>query len=73
MAALLIKNMPALLHRQLKQIAAKHHRSMTGEALALLEKALEAAPLVERLSPALKGKFCLTRTFIDKAKRKGRT
>ena len=42
MSGLLIKDFPPELHRKLKQEAARHHRSMTRQALALLEQALAA-------------------------------
>ncbi len=42
MPGLLIKDFPPELHRRLKQEAARYHRSMTRQALALLEQALAA-------------------------------
>jgi plasmid stability protein len=42
MSGLLIKEFPPELHRRLKQEAVRHHRSMTRQALALLEQALAA-------------------------------
>ena len=42
MAGLLIKDFPPELHRKLKEEAARYHRSMTRQALALLEQALSA-------------------------------
>lgn len=42
MPGLLIKDFPPELHRKLKEEAARHHRSMTRQALALLEQALSA-------------------------------
>ena len=42
MPGLLIKDFPPELHRRLKEDAARHHRSMTRQALALLEQALAA-------------------------------
>jgi plasmid stability protein len=42
MPGLLIKDFPPELHRRLKEEAARHHRSMTRQALALLEQALAA-------------------------------
>jgi len=42
MPGLLIKDFPPELHRKLKQEAARYHRSMTRQALALLEQALTA-------------------------------
>ena len=43
MSGLLIKDFPPELHRKLKDEAARHHRSMTRQALALLEQALSSA------------------------------
>lgn len=37
MSSLVIKNLPALLHAQLKARASRNHRSLTKEAIALLE------------------------------------
>lgn len=42
MPGLLIKDFPPELHRRLKAEAAHYHRSMTRQALALLEQALAA-------------------------------
>jgi plasmid stability protein len=42
MPGLLIKDFPPELHRKLKEEAARHHRFMTGQAVALLEQALSA-------------------------------
>lgn len=41
MPGLLIKDFPPELHVRLKQEAARHHRSMTRQALVLLEQALQ--------------------------------
>lgn len=43
MSGLLIKDFPPELHRKLKEEAARHHRSMTRQALALLEQALSSS------------------------------
>ena len=40
MTALLIKNFPPELHRKLKEEATRYHRSMTRQAITLLEHAL---------------------------------
>ena len=40
MATLTIKNIPEKLHRRLKDSAAQHRRSINGEAISCLEKAL---------------------------------
>lgn len=43
MATLVIKNLPESLHRKLKERAKRNHRSMTKEAIALLEAAVPAS------------------------------
>ena len=40
MPGLLIKDLPPELHRRLQEEATRHHRSMTQQALALLDQAL---------------------------------
>ncbi len=73
MPGLLIKEFPEALHYKLKVRAARNKRSMTKEALLLLEIALnedEKEPFV--LPEPLEGKFLLTNEWIDKAKREGR-
>ena len=42
MTGLLIKDFPPELHRRLKEEAVRYHRSMTRQALVLLEQALSA-------------------------------
>ena len=46
MATIVIKNLPETLHLQLKERARRHHRSLTKEAIALIESAVSqpAAP-----------------------------
>ena len=72
MPGLLIKDLPSELHRKLKEQAARHHRSMTKEALALLLTALEPTPEVRGLPPAVSGPSSAHNRLIDKAKRQGR-
>lgn len=73
MTALLIKDMPPLLHTRLKQEAQKHHRSMTRHALAILESSLAPARLrVEDLPPPLKSRLKPGSDWFDRAKRAGR-
>jgi plasmid stability protein len=42
MPGLLIKDFPPELHQKLKEEAARYHRSMTRQALVLLEQALSS-------------------------------
>lgn len=73
MSDLLIKNVPEVLRRRLKEDAKKHHRSMSGEVLALLEKSLlgegHAVPPLEKPFTL---PIRLTDRLLDKAKREGR-
>jgi plasmid stability protein len=40
-----IKNAPDEIVRRLRERAARHHRSLQGELLAILEEAVQTAPL----------------------------
>lgn len=40
MSAITLKHLPALLHRQLKERAARHHRSLNREILSCLEASI---------------------------------
>jgi plasmid stability protein len=72
MPGLVIKDLPAKLHRKLKERAARHHRSMTKEVLVVLERALsEDAPPREVPAP-FKGRIALTDKLIARARREGR-
>ncbi len=72
MPGFVIKDLPNDLHRRLKAQAARHRRSMTQEALALLEQALVARAAPAKAAPPFRGRFALTDKFLDQAKRKGR-
>jgi len=72
MPGLVIKDLPAKLHRKLKQQAARHHRSMTKEVLVVLERALNEEAPPQEVPPPFKGRFTLTDEFIDRARREGR-
>ncbi len=74
MPGLLIKNLPEPLHHKLKERAARNRRSMTKEALHLLEMVLEANPMEPPDMPApFQGQFPLTDEWLNKAKREGRS
>ncbi len=72
MPELLIRDMPPELFERLKASAAKHNRSISEEAIAFLEKALPAKPRKVEIPRAHKGRFPITKEFIDMAKREGR-
>ena len=71
MPALVIKDFPAELHRRLKDDATQHHRSMTQQAIVILEQGLHQVRPIPAFT-AYRGKFPLTNEFIDAAKRDGR-
>jgi plasmid stability protein len=72
MAALLIKDLPAELHRRLKRCASRHRRSLTQEILVLLEEALAREDVPRELPPAFRGPKPLTDAWLKKAKQAGR-
>jgi plasmid stability protein len=71
MASLVIKDLPLEIHRRLKKDAEEHHRSMIGEAIAILEQGLHRVRPIPEFRP-WKGTFPLTNAFINRAKREGR-
>ena len=72
MPALVIKNLPPELHQKLKERARRHHRSMTREAVAILEQALEGGTAVKEVPPPYKGRITLTQDMLERARREGR-
>ena len=76
MPGLLIKNLPDDLHDRLKRRAARHHRSLGKEALALLEEALRdrAGPptLAEVDRLRVTGARPLRQELLDEARGTGR-
>lgn len=72
MPALVIKNLPPELHQKLRERARRHHRSMTKEAVAILEQVLEGGAGVKEVPPPYKGRFTLTQDILERAKREGR-
>jgi len=71
MPGLVIKDLPAKLRRKLKERAARHHRSMTKEVLAVLERALGEETAPKKVPPPFKGRFALTDEFVNRARREG--
>jgi hypothetical protein len=74
MPGLLIRDVPDDLRQKLKERAARNRRSMTREALVILETALSGTYEVEDINPPPPhhGRFLLTDEWIDQAKREGR-
>ena len=52
MSAVVIRDLPTVLHQRLKEEAVRHHRSMNREIIAILEKEIGAAQPAE-LPPAV--------------------
>lgn len=48
MVTITLKNIPAPIHRALKQQARSNHRSLNGEVIACLEKLLMPQPIDRR-------------------------
>jgi len=74
MATLVIKDLPTHLHQRLKEEALKAHRSMTKEAIYLLETGLQenrGVPMARELPLPYRGKKPLTDKLIQQWKRKG--
>lgn len=72
MPEFVIEDLPKELHRKLKDRAARHHRSMTKEVLAILEQALAAQTPPAKASSPFRGRFALTGKFLGTARREGR-
>jgi len=73
MAGILIKDLPADIHRKLKARAAVNRRSLSAEAITILEFALDdrsGPPTLEKIdSMRLKGSRPLTQALLDRARR----
>jgi len=65
--SLSIKNVPDEMVRRLKEWAARHHRSLHGELMAILEEAVGAArPLTRtRSSPGSDSSACRPRAMLS--------
>jgi len=71
MPALLIKDLPADVHARLKREAEAHRRSMTQQAIVILERGLHNVRAIPPFR-AYRGSFPLTNELINAAKREGR-
>jgi len=74
-----VKNIPPELHKNLKESAARHRRSLNGEIIVLLEERLrpqkrspkEMLAVSRALRKEMKGVW-LRQEMIDQAKKEGR-
>ena len=71
MPALLIKDLPADVHKWLKREAETNRRSMTQQVIVLFEEHMGRFKPVH-FPPPFKTRTPLTADFIDKAKKEGR-
>ena len=79
MPAITVKNVPGALYQDIKRSAEQHHRSMNGEIIACLERALhshasDAEAIIERARNVRKknDSFRLNEKILQSAKRMGR-
>jgi plasmid stability protein len=70
MASILIKDVPVALHERLREAAARDHRSLNKEVIALLEAALDRAGAT--LPPPLRAGFRLNSDWLEQAVADGR-
>ncbi len=71
MPALVIKDLPVEIHRRLKEEGNRNHRSMTQQAIYILEQGVRRVRPIPPVK-AYRGRFPLTNEFIREAKRVGR-
>jgi plasmid stability protein len=76
MTGLLIKDVPKEIHDRLRSRAEAHRRSLTREALVILEEALadrSGPPTLEQIDRLrVRGAAPLTQDLIDRARQSGR-
>jgi plasmid stability protein len=75
MSGLLLKNIPPDLHEKLRARARLNRRSLSAEAITILERALTVRrrPTLEEIDARrVKPKTPMTDEFLDMAKRTGR-
>lgn len=69
MSALLIRNLPPEVHERLRVLAQRNRRSLSEEAVHLLEEAIAAQrPLAAQLPTPFAGAFPLSDEWLEKAK-----
>ena len=71
MPALLIKDIPREVHEWLKREAERNRRSVTQQAIVVLEERMRRFRPV-RFPPPVQTRTILTAEFIDRAKHEGR-
>ena len=71
MPAIVLKDVPADLHRRLRDQAERNRRSMSQELLTIMERALLPLPPLSPVKP-VKTKRRFTNAWLQKAVRGGR-
>ena len=71
MSAVVVRDLPPALHQKLKAEAARHHRSMNREIIAILEKEIGTTRTVA-LPPLVKPRVPVDGRWIADAIRKAR-
>jgi len=71
MSSLLIKDVPREVHEWLKREAGRNRRSMSQQAIVILEERMRRLQPVKFPAP-LRTRTLLAAEFIDQAKREGR-
>ena len=71
MPSLILRDMPVEVHQRLRERAARHHRSMTKEAIDILDRELSAASEIHLPEPIGMG-ASIPVEVIDRAVDEGR-
>jgi plasmid stability protein len=71
MPSLILRDLPEEVHHRLRDRAQRHHRSMTKEAVSILERELLASGPV-KLPPVVAASRPIPSDLIDEAVREGR-
>jgi len=71
MPSLILRDLPDEVHKRLRDRAQRHHRSMTKEAVNILERELLAAGPV-KLPPVVHAAQAIPADLIDQAIQEGR-
>ncbi len=71
MPSLILRDLPEEVHKRLRDRAQRHHRSMTKEAVSILERELVASDPV-KLPPVVATSRPIPSNLIDEAIEEGR-
>ena len=71
MSAVVVRDLPPILHQRLKKEAERHHRSMNREIIAIIEKELTGPALMDIRRPVVPSKP-LSAAWVSETTRKMR-